>query len=198
MAFVSNPIQVDGSTILKAADGTLSVGQIANANVAAAAAIAKSKLASLAIVNADIDNAAAIAASKLAAGVGAGTIIGCTTNAAITASSTVDFFPGGAPLTAVPIGASWVVPRDGKLRRLRVLNINATGAAETIQFVLRINGANGALTATIPQNSAASSEAADDSNEVSVSAGDNVLMRCISTDTSNNGGSWAFEYAPGA
>lgn len=47
--------------------GTVEDGAITNAKIAADAAIAKSKLASLNIVNADVDAAAAIAKSKLGA-----------------------------------------------------------------------------------------------------------------------------------
>ena len=47
--------------------GTVADGYITNAKINDAAAIAKTKLAALAIVNADVDDAAAIAKTKLAA-----------------------------------------------------------------------------------------------------------------------------------
>jgi len=61
-------VQLAGDLAGTAASPQIAAGVIVDADIAAAAAIAKTKLAALNIVNADINTAAAIAVAKLAAG----------------------------------------------------------------------------------------------------------------------------------
>ena len=99
LAFSSNKliVNLDGSTLSLGAGG-LSVGSaISNANIAADAAIAKSKLGALDITNSDINNSAAIAISKLAQSTISGKSLGTNLSDLTDGNGIADFsYNGGS------------------------------------------------------------------------------------------------------
>lgn len=126
---------------------------IVNADVDAAAAIAKSKLASLAIVNADVDAAAAIAASKLVTAIGPDSYtanadlvpIGAASGGTLGAALIPFFYPIVLPVNRITIAAlaarvtalessssigaaiySYTVPSSAHISATRVAQLNAS------------------------------------------------------------------------
>lgn len=115
---IRGPIRVDGVTLQKSAAGVLSIkdGGVANAQVNAAAAIAKSKLANLSIVDADVNAAAAIAGTKLA--------VVLTTSTSKTASGTSSSGAAGTAICSITAAAG------KRLVGMRVLCQNAGATSD--------------------------------------------------------------------
>jgi len=143
LEFSSNKliVKLDGST-LALGSGGLSVGTaIANANISATAAIAKSKLAALDITNSDINNSAAIAISKLAASTISGKSLGTNLADLTDGNGIADFTFNGSSAGSIAIdldgstlavGASGVKISDGGVGTTQIADdaINAAKIAD--------------------------------------------------------------------
>lgn len=155
------PIAVDNVTLQQSAAGVVSIknGGVANAQVAAAAAIAQ---------------------SKLAAGAIQGPILGGTnTNPGAGATqyvpiNDIDAFAGNE------VSAEVDVPYAATLKNLRVRNRGATAALSSTVFTVRKNGAASTLTVTVGASVGAQTLTSDTVNQVAHAAGDRVSMEMVS------------------
>lgn len=84
----------------------------------------------------------------------------------------------GGGTWAGEFGRAGLVSTPGKIKKLRVELVSAPTAGKSFAFTLMVNGAPSALTCTI-SDAATSNE--DSVNEVAVSAGDYVSLRCVPT-----------------
>lgn len=90
----------------------------------------------------------------------------------------------------------WIAAEAGTLGLLRIISSTATGAGDSVEITIMVNGVASTLTATIPQNTAANTLVADTTHFPAIAAGDRVKVRSVIVDAQSHKASWSFFFIP--
>jgi len=101
---------------------------------------------------------------------------------------------GGKNWNASETPVEQVIPAAGTFKNLSILLNTAPGSGSSYAFTLRLNGADTDLVTTVSDTD---KSAINETDEVSVSAGDTVAIKVVPTNTPNVGdASWSFIFIP--
>lgn len=162
-------------------------GAIVDADINAAAAIAKSKLAALNLVDADVS---AISVSKITGAIGY-TLMAA--GASFSPADATTYFFGGLP-SVVPTTSAAIerlyIPKAGKIKAAYIFFNQSTGSNETSSMSIRLNNTTDFLISNAVTNdssgTAFNSTSLNSGNGIDVVAGDYVEIKWVTPTWGTN------------